>query len=114
MGVEHDAEQRPASGSLGAIGQKGIVGENRTDASEDGVGGVAKALNLVAGSRSCNPVRLVGETSCGGRSKLAIGGERSLQGDEGLPCPDEVREGLVEIASLVLEHADDDLDTRGA
>jgi len=113
VGIEYDAEQRPASRSLGAVGQEGIVGEHGTDAGEDGVGGVAKALNLIAGGGPGEPVRLVGESRCGRGSKLTVSGERSLESDEGTPCPDEVREGFVEAARFVLKNADGDLDACG-
>ncbi len=66
MGVEDDAEEGAASGEelgveeAGAVGELGVVGEDGTDAGEDGVGGMAEELDLVAGGFAGEPVGLVG------------------------------------------------------
>ena len=60
MGVEDDAEQGAAAGQAGAVGEGGVVGEDGADAGEDGVGGVAEALDFVAGGGAGDPVGLAG------------------------------------------------------
>jgi hypothetical protein len=65
VGIENDAEEWAAAGqSVGteesaAVGELGIVGKDGADAGEDGVGGVAEELDLVAGVAAGEPVRLV-------------------------------------------------------
>jgi hypothetical protein len=61
MSVENDPEERPASRSLGAIRQERIVGEDGADAGKDGVGGMAKSLNLIACCGAGKPMRLIGK-----------------------------------------------------
>jgi hypothetical protein len=48
------------------------------------------------------------------RSELAVGGECSFEGDEGNSGANEVSECIVEVACLLLEHANGDLDTCGS
>ena len=77
MGVEDDTEERAAArqgGGVGwslhsaagwvlhsaAVGELGVIGEDRADAAEDGVGGVAEELHLVARGGAREPEGLVG------------------------------------------------------
>ncbi len=68
VGVEDDAEERAAAGEhvgaedAAAVGELGVVGEDGADAGEDGVGGVAEELDLVAGGGAGEPVGLVGDS----------------------------------------------------
>jgi hypothetical protein len=45
VGVENDAEERAAAGQSAAVGEERVVVEDGADAGEDGVGGVAHALD---------------------------------------------------------------------
>ena len=120
MGVEDDAEERATAGlafgadETAAIGEVGVVGEDGADAGENGVGGVAEELDFVARGGAGEPVRLVGEARGGWRSEFAIDGESGFEGDEGGAVPDEVCEGFVEVAGLLLEYAEGDFDVGGA
>lgn len=61
VSIKHDAEEGPASRSVSAVGQEGIVGEHGAYAGEDGVGGVAKLLNFIACRGAGKPMRLIGQ-----------------------------------------------------
>ncbi len=114
MGVEDDAEQGAAAGEAAAVGEGGVVGEHGADAGEEGVGGVAQAVDLGAGLGAGEPVGLAGGALGCGRGEFAVDRERGLEGDEGAAGLDEVGEGVVEVAGLLLEDADGDVDAGGA
>jgi hypothetical protein len=73
VGVEDDAEERAAARQgvraeesaagwilhSAAVGELRVVGEDGADAGEDGVGGVAEELHLVACGGAGEPERLV-------------------------------------------------------
>jgi hypothetical protein len=101
--VEDRAQEGPTSGEIGAVGEGWIVSEDGPDAGEDGVGGVAEGLDEGSGSGASEPVGLIGGAVCWWGRELAVDGERSFQGDEGAVMLDEVSEGLVEVAGLLLE-----------
>ena len=67
MGVEDDAEQgaaaRLAIGAVefAAVGELRVISEHGADAGEDGVGGVAEDVDLVACGGACDPVGLIRE-----------------------------------------------------
>ncbi len=86
-----------------AVGELGVVGEDGADAGEDGVGGVAEELDLVAGGGAGEPVGLVGEARGWWWGEFAVDGEGGFEGDEGRAVLDEVGEGIVEVAGLLLE-----------
>ncbi len=96
----------PASRSVSAIGQEWIVGEHGADAGEDSVGGVAKLLNFIACRGTGKPMRLIGQARRRRRSELAVGRERGFESDEGKCGANEVSECIVEVARLLLQHAD--------
>jgi len=120
VSVEDDAKERPAAGEIvgaedaAAVGELRVVGKDGADAGEDGVGGVAEELNLLSGSGAGEPVRLIGEARGGWGSKFAVDGERGLEGDKGSFVLDEVGEGFVEVAGLLLEDAECDFNVGGA
>ena len=116
VGVEYDAKQGAATWlavgaqEAAAVGEKRVVGENGADAREDCVGGVAKELHFVASGGPGEPVRLIGETRCRWWGELAVCGESGFEGDEGSAVLDEVGEGFVEVAGLLFEDAESDVD----
>lgn len=78
MSVEDDAEQGTTASFAGgaedsaAVRECGVIGEDSADSGEDGVGGVAKALDFGAGSGASEPVRLVGSAVLLGGSEVAV------------------------------------------
>ncbi len=120
VGVEDDAEQGATAGltagaeNAAAVGEWWVVGEDGADAGEDGVGGVAEALDLGAGRGAGEPVRLVGGSGLRGGGEVAVDGKGGLEGDEGRVVLDEVGEGVVEVAGGLLEDAESDFDSGGA
>ena len=61
MSVEDDAKERAAAGLTATVGEERVVGEDGTDAGEDGVAGVAKTLDFGSRFGPRQPVGLVGE-----------------------------------------------------
>jgi hypothetical protein len=114
VGVEDDAEERSASSLAAAVSEGGVVGDHGADAGEDGIGGVAEALNLGACSGTGEPVRLVGGSGLRRGSEVAVDREGGFEGDEGRVSLDEVGEGVVEVAGRLLEDAESDFDSGGA
>ena len=55
MSVEDDTQEGATAGEAGTIGEGGVVGEDGADAGEDGVGGVAEAVDLGAGEWAGEP-----------------------------------------------------------
>jgi hypothetical protein len=97
-----------------AVSEGGVVGEDCADAGEDGVGGVAEALDFGAGSGASDPVRLVGSAGLLGGSKIPVDRKSGFEGDEWFVVLDEVGEGVVEVAGWLLKSADGDFDSGGA
>jgi hypothetical protein len=56
IAVEDDAKQGAAAWKAGAVGERGVVGEDCADAGEEGVGGVAKELRVGSGGGARDPV----------------------------------------------------------
>jgi hypothetical protein len=114
VGVEEDAEERQAARETAAVGEGGIVGQYGTDAGEDGVGGMTKALHFGASGRASKPVGLIGLASLRCGSQIAVYGEGSLEGDEGPVVLDEVGERLVEVAGRLLKDSGGGFDSGGS
>jgi hypothetical protein len=114
VSVEDDAEQGSASGLTGSVGQGWVVGEDGADAGENGVGGVAEALDFFSGLGTGEPVRLVGSAGLLGGSEIAVDREGGFEGDEGSVMLDEVGEGVVEVAGWLLKDSEGDFDPGGA
>ena len=64
---------------------------------------MAEELDLVAGGFAGEPVGLVGVAGCGRWGEFAVDGEGGFEGDEGGAGLDEVGEGFVDVAGLLLE-----------
>ena len=71
VGVEDDAKEGAAAWEGAAVGELGVVGEDGADAGEDGVGGVAKALDFGAGCGAGEPVGFGGVRDAGRRSEVS-------------------------------------------
>ena len=114
VGVENNAEKRAPTRKSGAVGELRVVGEDGADAGEDGVGGVAEELHMVARDGAGEPEGLVGRAGGGGWSEFAVDRECGLEGDKGSSMLDEVGEGVVQIAGWLFEDAESDFDVGGA
>ena len=116
LGVEDDAEERAATGftvwanEVAAVGEFGVVGEDGADSGEDGVAEVAEHLDLLACRGAGEPVRLVWITRGWRWFEFAVGRESGFERDEGCSVLDEVGEGVIELAGLLLQDAEGDFD----
>lgn len=110
LGVEDDAEEWAAARQGGAVGEGGVVGEDCADSGEDGVGGVAEAVDLGAGERAGEPDGCGGGAGCGWRCEIAVDRERGFESDEGALVLDELGERQVERAGAPLAGAERDGD----
>jgi len=107
------AKQRTPARQGGTVGEGGIVRQHGADAGEYRVRGVPHALDFGTGLGASEPVRLPARPRGVGRSQLAIGGERGLQRDQRPAGADELGEGVVEPARLVLQQAHGNFDASG-
>src|SRR4029079_899734 len=57
--INDDTQQRKAAREAGAIVEQAVVGEERADAGEDGVGIMAELLNVGAGDFAGDPALVV-------------------------------------------------------
>ena len=112
VSIEDNAKQWPSSylSSLASIGEERVVGEDGANAGEDCIRGVAKHVDFCACGGSGEPVRLVREAASRWRSQFAVDRQRGLERDEGSAGTDEMGEGFVEVAGLLLQDTGGNLD----
>jgi len=73
LGIQHDADQRPAAIEPATVGEHAVVGQHGSDAGKNGVGVVAQQLYVGAGRFASDPAAVV-----------VRGGDLPIQGDSGL------------------------------
>ena len=116
MGVEDDAQERSTTWQqvgveqAGAICERGVIGKDGADAGEDAVGAVAEELNFVTRGWAGEPEGLFGGAVCGRWGEFAVGRERGFEGDERTSMLNEMGEGVVLPARLILLDAEVDFD----
>ena len=92
LGVDDDAQQWAAAGLAATVGEEAIIGEQRSDTGENGVRGVAEALDVGARFLAGDPAGVVL-----GSGDLAVERQRGLQRHERHAGSHEVREAFVEL-----------------
>ena len=115
FGIENDSLKTPAAFESAAIGEKRVVGDDRADAGEQGVGRMAHAMNF--GTRFFRRDPLTIRLSIFARfleRELAVERESGLQRDEWFLPPNVARESFVEALCWFFLHAADNFDSSSA